>query len=382
MTSLVVDEREILAPSSGGDIFEFFSGKVAQDRFERIISLTRVHLIVDCLNLATQLSDPHAWPSALSSLKEPAVRESVGLAISLAAMKGHSIALDEWLFQKTEAAYVKVSTTGLGRRGLEIPFTHGDTGDRLSPNLWRKLFVAGVNHQLLWALSRTFPSRVHIIVPAAFVGFENIEDVLEKDRPTVFDTVQAGEDRSYTSEEIAVISSHHQMGTVTKEEVAVAVVDTLVGTRKDVDLLSALNSAVIPPSTQGRAQRQLVLDRLRQGSLSTGVVASGSLGERVDFALKTLRELHATHGTGRSLGALLQTANDNYGAIDAVGKPLFSPEQEVLVRWITASLEKLEQTLPAEDLPELHKLLESTDWTEGDLLAHLWHGDEVRYALL
>ena len=49
--------------------------------------------------------------------------------------------------------YVKVSTTGLGGMGINMPYTHGDNPKiNLSSALMGKIAASGVLHQLLWNL--------------------------------------------------------------------------------------------------------------------------------------------------------------------------------------------------------------------------------------
>ncbi len=380
-TPLVVDGVEVEAARSFEDHRALYAGDVARQRLTSIIEVTGARSVVDCLNLATQLADPSSWPTDLPGAEDPTVRDAAGLTSSLAVVRGHALALDSWLYRNPGSNYVKVSTTGLGSRGLEAPFTHGDFGEVLSPALWRKLYISGANGQLLWALSRSFPGRVGLVIPAAFIGFEDVDEDPEQDSSLPSELVWAGEDRSYTCEELAVISSHHQMGTVTKAEVAEAVVRVLSGAGQEVDVLLAMNKAALPASDRGRELRHWLLERMRSGSPVPRPVSSGSLGKRVDVALEALRALRLAYGRTRPLKDLL-LERPGSGSDPRVRGRRPAPGRGELLDWIAEVVQESERELPEEDVAELRSLLDSPVWGEGDLLALLWKGDRTRTALL
>ncbi len=355
--------------------------KIAYERYASIIKESNTPIVIDCLNLATQLADPASWPSSITDIDPLSIRNSVGLLASLSVMKGHALALDSLLAEDRIFRYIKVSTTGLGKRGLEIPFTHGDTGSKLSPNLWRKLYLSGANHQFLWALSRTFGSKVKLIVPAAFIGFEFFEDLFRDKSEQILRQVESGENRSYSCEELALISSRYQMGIVTKEEVAEVVIRAMDNQEEGKDVLSSMKSASITPSQMGDRQRRLVLEKLHRNN-NTDVdrlIYTGSLGMRVDNALHFLSEVKKyQQSRGIPLGNFL---------LDFSKYKLHFSTQDLdkvntIINWIKSSVYGAEDNPPQPLDKEIAQILNSIDWSEGELLAYLWRDDEVRNAIL
>lgn len=153
---------------------DLFDGSIARTRLAAILDASRPQIVIDATNIATMA----ARVSATLIKEGPATtvaREWASIGVASHALQGQAIALHQALRSGQISSYIKVSTTGLGSRGLEVPFTHGDHGQFMSRGLWKKLFLAGTNHQLLWALARTFPRRVAVVVPAAFVGFEGYD---------------------------------------------------------------------------------------------------------------------------------------------------------------------------------------------------------------
>ena len=62
--------------------------------------------------------------------------------------------------------YVKISTTGLGGMGFNIPYTHGEPAESgVSSRLLGKAAAAGVINHLLWNLSHTPNINVGLIIP-------------------------------------------------------------------------------------------------------------------------------------------------------------------------------------------------------------------------
>ena len=69
--------------------------------------------------------------------------------------------------------YVKVSTTGLGGMGINMPYTHGDNPKiNLSSALMGKIAASGVLHQLLWNLEHIKNDNISLIIPGTFVGYD------------------------------------------------------------------------------------------------------------------------------------------------------------------------------------------------------------------
>jgi len=207
--------------------------------------------------------------------------------------------------------YIKVSTTGLGGMGMNLRFSHGDTVNYcLSNAIVGKVAAAGMLHQLLLSLSHTPGFDISVIVPATCVGWEEtalteVENSLGKIRAvdssavrkltidkdiegygTVEDEdylkiplVYAGENKAYSLCEIAALTAYGQMESVTKEEVAEAVIDNIAG-MSSKDLLAQMDLASIPSSYKGRRVRDITLNKLKTIENQSNIpsIVTGNLG--------------------------------------------------------------------------------------------------------
>jgi hypothetical protein len=260
-------------------------------------------VIVDCTNIATLLSDPNAYEdlSAGCTCRGSADCGLCG-ARFIGAIRHYGAAVDGLLRGSTRR-FVKVSTTGLGAMGLDVPFTHGDRqAETMSAPLWRKVELAGVLHNTLWAVSRSFPRRVSLVVPAACVGFPQEDSFADvpaarmeddgtlrstDDAPVRSRGIWLGEDRIYSSDEMLLLSSDFMMGCVRFEDVADSVVRTIDGDSA-CDLLAAMSAASLGPSITGAVAREHAQRWLRDRRKHDDPVALGALGP---YVVKTLLEL-------------------------------------------------------------------------------------------
>jgi hypothetical protein len=374
-------------------------GGVAGHRIRLLIDAVRPDVVVDAMNIATTAA------SAVSVGREgmqPSPEAAIGIGAQM--LCNRAVALHRAL-RGGVRSYVRISTTGTGRRGLELPFTHGDSGSFMSPALWRKILFSGIEHQLLWALARTFPGQVRLVVPAAFVGFEDWDRMSNSGSDGGQEpTVRAGEDKSYTAAEIAVLSSHRQMGAVTREEVAGAVHEIVTGRSFNHDMLSAMSNAALWSSYAGLTARDFVLNWMQRSTAADQLqVASGSLGDRVSFALLVLRLLRhvqpeelrswtpdAVHGFMRLPPHIETEANrvglhlgTSHGAV--VGSRSHCLCTDCLSAVVREILGVITFALQSDDPVErllVVKLVDDPGWSEGDLLALLWQGDRAESSRL
>ncbi|WP_432409048.1 hypothetical protein [Wukongibacter sp. M2B1] len=206
--------------------------------------------------------------------------------------------------------YIKVSTTGLGGMGMNLRFSHGDTVNYcLSNAIVGKVAAAGMLHQLLLSLSHTPGFDISVIVPAACVGWEEtalnvVENSLGKIRAVdsskkkfaldeeieAYGTINegeflkiplvyAGENKSYSLCEIATLTAYGQMESVTKEEVAEAVINNIEGACSK-DLLAQMDLACIHSSYKGRRVRDITLHKLKDIEDKSDIpsIVTGNLG--------------------------------------------------------------------------------------------------------
>lgn len=240
--------------------------------------------VVDATNVATQLAGQPDHADLESVLRDLGER---------------LINLNHLLRELPRLHYARVSTTGLGGLGLDLPFTHGDDNESvMSAALWRKLQISGVEHQALWALARSHPGRVHLVVPAAAVGFEDAD-------PNGL--VPAGEGKRYSLQEVLLMTHPAMMGAVTKEEVADAVADLLLATGTARDVLAAMQAASLGPSADGAT----AVDQLRQklAGHPGARVSTGSLGPLVSGWIDQLTPLLSAAGD-RPLGQVADELDD------------------------------------------------------------------------
>ena len=204
--------------------------------------------------------------------------------------------------------YVKVSTTGLGGMGINMPYTHGDNPKyQLSSALMGKMAASGVLHQLLWNLSHENNIDVSLVIPGCFVGYDSVmsepietEKGLLKKRRNItpisindckvleynkniasdeyleFPVVRAGENHVYSKCELEVLTAIGQMEAITKEEVAMRVMECLYsGSIHDV--LKALDGAMLQPTYSGRKMIEKLRNKLEEYNITNGI-ATGNLG--------------------------------------------------------------------------------------------------------
>ena len=207
--------------------------------------------------------------------------------------------------------YIKVSTTGLGGMGMNLRFSHGDLVNYcLSNAIMGKIAVAGMLHQLLLSLSHTPGFNISVIVPATCVGWEDsVLDTVENNLGLIkaidninpqklnvgerlnackentnkellkIPIVSAGENKSYSLGEIAALTSYGQMESVTKEEVADAVIKCLNGLGSN-DILKLMDLGSLHSSYKGRRIREILIDKLKIIENESGIpsIATGNLG--------------------------------------------------------------------------------------------------------
>ncbi|MEU8787252.1 hypothetical protein [Streptomyces sp. NPDC048637] len=315
------------------------SKPVAQPDASMIYEVVREHrpdLIVDAVTSATsgprtvlptesleellRAAAPHATDNAH-------IAESVGKRALLDALLGNPTAplsryvanLDAALEAFDVQRYIKVSTSGLGGMGFACPYTHGTAADGFASDaLLGKIGAAGVLHQLLWNLHHTRGRDVRLIVPLALVGWEEVRygpythrgvgvstrddlrsgvqslppspDAGVSPAAAQMVVVPAGDNSTYSRAEMALSTALGQFESVTREEVALAVAETALGSTK-YDLLSAMDGAALHSSYRSAHMRDSLLRQMRDLEQEVGrpSVVSGNLGPGI---AKDLFELH------------------------------------------------------------------------------------------
>lgn len=301
-------------------------------------------LVVDCMNTATRVAyqDIYSMANHLRQLAEadrpdthwPDEVEHLLASLYIPQLVRHVQILYEAMRRAGTLAYIKVSTSGTGGMGFNLPYTHGE--EKPSRPLLAKSAVAGAQTLLTFLLARTpdGPPVVKEIKPAALLGWKAIdhgpirrserdyllydcalEQAVAINQPGSlipqgnFGTptgqvlqgvyIHLGENGRYSADEFAAISAIGQMEFLTAEEVAKNVIAEIRGGNTGKDIIGALDGATLGPSFRGGYLRQAALNRLRQLEAEHGqAVAFEILGpprvSKLLFEVYLLKQVYTT----------------------------------------------------------------------------------------
>lgn len=292
----------------------------------KLVQKWQPDLIVDAINSGTVLGNHYKPELILSKVSKGAIidlntsaeillNDFVPKAINF--VYSLKLVMEDFNVKK----YLKVSTTGLGGMGMNMPYTHGDTPrSSLSFALMGKISAAGVLHQLLWNLSHTTHLNISLLIPATFVGYDSAKfEPIETDVGLVkkinnpkkiklvngetltyskgiseeyleFPVVRAGENHVYSLYELSALTAIGQMEAITKEEVANAAMEDICGKTKK-NMLNYMDSGMLGSTFAGKAMVEKIkseIQTLMKKNNSTSI-ATGNLGVTV---AKRLYELY------------------------------------------------------------------------------------------
>ena len=304
----------------------------------KLVQKWKPDLIIDAINSGTVLGNHYKPELILSSVSKNAdidvntcseillndfVPKAINFVYSL------KLVMEDFKIKK----YLKVSTTGLGGMGMNMPYTHGDTPkSSLSFALMGKISAAGVLHQLLWNLSHTTHHNISLLVPSTFVGYDSAKyEPIETDVGLVkkisnpkkiklksgetltyskglsdeyleFPVVRAGENHVYSLYELSALTSIGQMEAITKEEVANAAMEDICGKTKK-NLLSYMDAGMLGSTFAGKAMVEKIKTEIRQlmQKNNSTSIATGNLGVTV---AKRLYELYMIKQVCKTVEAL------------------------------------------------------------------------------
>lgn len=301
-------------------------------------------LVVDCMNTATRVAyqDIYSMANHLRQLAEadrpdthwPDEVERLLASLYIPQLVRHVQILYEAMRRAGTLAYIKVSTSGTGGMGFNLPYTHGE--EKPSRPLLAKSAVAGAQTLLTFLLARTpcGPPVVKEIKPTALLGWKAIdhgpirrsgrdyllydcapEQAVAINQPGSlipqgnFGTptgqvlqgvyIHLGENGRYSADEFAAISAIGQMEFLTAEEVAKNVIAEIRGGNTGKDIIGALDGATLGPSFRGGYLRQAALNRLHQLEAEHGqAVAFEILGppriSKLLFEVYLLKQVYTT----------------------------------------------------------------------------------------
>jgi hypothetical protein len=169
-----------------------------------------------------------------------------------------------------------------------------------------KISAGGVLHQLLWNLSHTPGYEISIVVPATFVGCESamaepietghgkvykmkevkpyqIKNKLEYNSEVSedyleFPVIRAGENHVYSECELKALTAIGQMEAITKEEVALSVMEDILGNSNRGNILMHMDSGMLEPSYLGKQMVENMVGLLHQIPSPNAGIATGNLG--------------------------------------------------------------------------------------------------------
>lgn len=313
----------------------------------QLVARFRPAFIVDAVNTATAVGYRQGFYERVRqalAVNEPSAMDVNAIARSLPVppLVRFVQVLQQAMKEFKVERYVKVSTTGLGGMGFNIMYTHGDLGEPgLSTKLLGKVSAAGILQQLLWTLRHTPGFNINMVVPAALIGWGEVRqrNITSNGRPLVdcdpipvanllpseplgdlakikilngktigCPVVASGENGDYTLHDMAAITAPGQMGCITKEEVASAVLKALDGDETHC-LLAAMDQAQLRDSTNGYHRRRELLDTMQRLVDSSGIPSPSilNLGPRVAKLLWELEVIASVCSTLREAAKLTDT---------------------------------------------------------------------------
>lgn len=361
------------------EIINYFYSEISdiilkQSTIYNLINIYKPDLIVDAINTATVLGNAYNPEYNMECYKTNATdcckrimtddytTKIVNFVYSLKyAMENLSV-----------KKYVKVSTTGLGGMGINMPYTHGDNPKiQLSSALMGKISASGVLHQLLWNLSHTKGINISLIIPSTFVGYDSVlSEPIETDKGLLkkrnvpkrqkllinkeikyndtisseylkFPVVRAGENHVYSKMELEVLTSIGQMEAITKEEVAEEVMKTIYE-NSNKDIFNYMDSAILRPTYSGREMIYNIKEKMEQLDFDKTLgIATGNLGVTLSkqlYELSLLKKVVPTIDLIKttSIETICNNINnflsdDLISEIITLGIPIITESKEIIV---------------------------------------------------
>ena len=330
--------------TSSKDIIDYFYTEINQEILEKssivtLISKYKPSLIIDAINTATVLGNAYNPEYNLKCYLENPADCSKKLMVDDYTTKlvNFVYSLKYGIETYNIKKYIKVSTTGLGGMGINMPYTHGDNPKiNLSSALMGKISASGVLHQLLWNLEHTMGDNISLIIPGTFVGYDSVKsEPIETDKGLLlrrkyskpydlfqkkeieynskiskeyleFPVVRAGENHVYSQLELNTLTAIGQMEGITKEEVANKVIDCINGKSAN-EIFSNLNKAMLQPTYLGREMIYDINEKFNSNVFEYGI-ATGNLGVNLS---KKLYELYLIKQAVPSISLLKKTKIDD-----------------------------------------------------------------------
>jgi len=305
--------------------------------------------------------------------------ETLLLSQSIPQLIRHTQLIYRAMVEARTRVYVKVGTTGTGGMGLNIPYTHGE--DKPSAKLMSKTAIGFAHTGLMFLMARTPDGPiVKEIKPGAMIGYKKVtyqplkhhrdntpmfvfapltqrlDGELELAMPDqefkqlgelAMVGVDTGENGFFARGEFEAVTSINQMEFVTPEEIASNVVLEIKGSNTGVDVIAAIDSAIMVPSYRAGYLRGSAIEAMRRLEHETNShsIATGELGP--PKLTKLLYEVHLLKTKYRTLQAVVeepaeeiaealwryvQRNHDLRNTIISIGIPILPPQGDRLIR--------------------------------------------------
>lgn len=374
-------------------------------RRSTLASAVREHgadVLIDCVNTASGISYQDVYTNSIevrksldfigeriddhdfkqiSDNRESIERtfETLLLSQSIPQLIRHTQLIYRAMIEVGTRIYVKVGTTGTGGMGLNIPYTHGE--DKPSAKLMSKTAIGFAHTGLMFLMARTPGGPiVKEIKPGAMIGYKKVTfQALRHHRDNTPMVVYAplsqrlngelelamsdrefkklgelemvgvdtGENGFFARGEFEAVTSINQMEFVTPEEIASNVVLEIKGSNTGVDVIGAIDSAVMVPSYRAGYLRGSAIEAMRRLEHETNShsIATGELGP--PKLTKLLYEVHLLKTKFRTLQAVVEQNADEIcqalwryvqrnqalrNTIVSIGIPILPPSGDRLVR--------------------------------------------------
>jgi len=399
-------EELIQTPERRRELYEDLFGAI-DEAYERsmLVSAMRKYrpsVLIDCVNTASGISYQDVYTNSievrqaldylddrltagdaesLSEKRKPIEQtlETLLVSQSIPQLIRHTQLLYRAMVEVGTRIYIKVGTTGTGGMGLNIPYTHGE--DKPSAKLMSKTAVAFAHTGLMFLMARTPGGPiVKEIKPAAMIGYKKVTYQPlrnRRDNSPVAEFVprsvqlngelelsmskklfrqvgelkmvgvDTGENGFFARGEFEAVTSINQMEFVTPEEIAQNVVLEIKGSNTGVDVIAAIDGAIMVPSYRAGYLRGSAIETIRKLEHETNShsIATGELGP--PKLTKLLFEAHLLKTKYHALTAVVDESPDRISAslwhyvsrnhalrntIVSIGIPILPPEGNRLLR--------------------------------------------------
>ncbi len=301
------------------DIYDDLGSDIIQSsKLFQVMDKHKPQILIDCINTATAFAYQNVYQivaelrAEINEIRkgkelDDKLIDTVERIIStlyIPQLIRHIQILIESMRQAETKLYLKVGTSGTGGMGFNIPYTHSE--DKPSKMLMSKSSLAGAHTMLLWLLGRTPQAPiVKEIKPTAAIAWKkigfgkvvrrgshiplydalpgtrtNLGQELVKNPETSWSRlgddflesvyIDAGENGYFSAGEFSVLTGEGQMEFVTPEEIADLTLLEIKGGNTGNDIISSLDSSVLPPSYRAGLIRKDALEQMEALEDETG----------------------------------------------------------------------------------------------------------------